>query len=246
LISKTTSIVSQNSDGSTTEGKPKLKPSKPTKKVNNRTESGPQFLKTDISQYDQKPPKPCVIRESKNKHEEAEYSYPFDAEPGDSEFEHAFTRPEYNSTLRVRSELDKLASREVDVEAALIDTLARSEVKRTEVNEKASVYTNRLSDQFHNLVTLDTSTESLCDRIVRMRTSRVVTKPKTLLSSKKSRDLEKVPDLMEFFSPELQRESPDLSLPGVTPVTSQLLTAPQHIAFDLYRHNRLWNGINDF
>ncbi|XP_005108887.1 uncharacterized protein LOC101849004 [Aplysia californica] len=213
-----------------------------------KKQAGPQFLKSALSQYDKNPPKPFIIRESKNKHVEAEYSYPFDGgkDVGDSEFEHAFARPEFNSTLRVRSELDDLCEQEVDVQAAVLDTLAKSELKRTEMNEKASLYTNHSSDQFHNLVDLDTSVETLCERIVRMRTSKATGKKKASLYGKKPIQSDRAPDLMEFFSPELQRETPDLSLPGVSYVTSKLLTSPHDIAFDLYRHNRLWNGINDF
>ena len=54
------------------------------------------------------------------------------------------------------------------------------------------------------------------------------------------------PDLMEFFSADIQRESPDLSLPGVPPVTFSLQSVPPDLTFSLYRHSRMWNGINDY
>ena len=54
------------------------------------------------------------------------------------------------------------------------------------------------------------------------------------------------PDLMEFLPPGLQKESPDFSLPGIKPLKSGLRSAPHEIAFDLYRHNRVWQGISDY
>ena len=50
---------------------------------------------------------------------------------------------------------------------------------------------------------------------------------------------------MEFFSPALQPELPDLTLTGVAPVSDGLTTANPALALDLYRHNRAWNGMTD-
>ena len=53
------------------------------------------------------------------------------------------------------------------------------------------------------------------------------------------------PDLMEFFTPHLQAELPDLTLTGIQPVTESLSSANPFLAFDLYRHNRAWDGFTD-
>lgn len=53
------------------------------------------------------------------------------------------------------------------------------------------------------------------------------------------------PDLMEFFSPDLQPELPDLTLSGIQPIADSLSTANPILAFDLYRHNRSWDGLTD-
>ena len=53
------------------------------------------------------------------------------------------------------------------------------------------------------------------------------------------------PDLMEFFSAELQPEAADLTLTGVQPFAESLSTANPILAFDLYRHNRAWDGLTD-
>jgi len=184
-----------------------------------------------------------VIRESKNRHEETDYSFPFDASIAGVESTNAFAKPEFNSTLKLKSELDNLSRLEVDVDAALMNTLAKSEVKRTEVNEKASALTNRQSEQFHDLVPLEASVEGLIRRQVKLKTSKKKAKAKHQPVSKPADDY--APDLMEFFSPDIQQESADLSLPGVPPVTFGLQSVPSDLTFSLYRHSRMWNGIND-
>lgn len=53
------------------------------------------------------------------------------------------------------------------------------------------------------------------------------------------------PDIMEFYSSDFQQELPDLTLTGIDPVTESLSTANPILAFDLYRHNRVWEGLAD-
>ena len=47
-----------------------------------------------------------------------------------------FARPEYNSTLRMKLEADRLRESEIDVAAALKKTLTLSDDKQTHINEK--------------------------------------------------------------------------------------------------------------
>lgn len=81
-------------------------------------------------------PPVSVVRESKNNFISTEYSYPFSASTAGGEYEHIFARPEYNSTLKVRSELDSLCQGQLDLKKAVEVTLAKSELKRSELNEK--------------------------------------------------------------------------------------------------------------
>ncbi|GFN74303.1 phosphatase 1, regulatory subunit 35 [Plakobranchus ocellatus] len=213
--------------------------------------AGPQFLKTPPSAYESKPassPKPHVFREYDSSPERNSYSFPFDLEAAapESGSEHTFARPEYNSTLCVRSELDELSEREIDVKTAVASVLTKHENKRTELNEKASVYTNRMSDQFGNLVDVEPSVDSLCSRVVHMRTTKTRSKKAGPPAAKPTKSSHVPPDLMEFLPQDLQRESPDFSLPGLKTVASRLQAAPHDIAFDLYRHNRVWQGICDY
>lgn len=211
-----------------------------------KEKSAPNSRNSSTHPSDPPTPELHVIRESKNNIVSTEYSFPFDAGAvggGDSEHEHIFARPEYNSTIKIRCELNSLCQQEVDVQKVLEETLSKSEVKRSELNEKAALYTNRTSMQFRNLVDLDASVETLCQRVVRMRTNKAkkATRPKDTKAA-----TGKPPDLMEFFTPDLQTQYPDLNLPGIQPVTSLLKISPHDIAFDLYRHNRVWHGLHDF
>uniref|UniRef100_A0A2C9LUS6 Protein phosphatase 1 regulatory subunit 35 C-terminal domain-containing protein n=2 Tax=Biomphalaria glabrata TaxID=6526 RepID=A0A2C9LUS6_BIOGL len=191
-------------------------------------------------------PSLSVVREGREKAATTKYSFPFESGVvrDKSEYEHIFARPEFNSTLKIRGELDLISHQEVDAVKALETVLAKSETKRTELNEKAAACTNRRSNQFRDLVDIDPCMETLCDRVVRMRTNKIQNKTKTSKVIKKTDD--NAPDLMEFFSYDLQKETPDLSMPGLAYTSPQLAIAPQEIAFDLYRHNRMWLGIKDF
>ena len=51
------------------------------------------------------------------------------------------------------------------------------------------------------------------------------------------------PDLLEFFTEDLQKETADFTLPGIPNPVIETCKAPSLIAFDLYRHNRLWEGL---
>lgn len=226
---------------------------KRTAKINqqaSRPLAGPDFIKAPPTAYEPKSLKlnqPQVLREWDSDPEKNNYSFPFDSEGasgGDLVSEHTFARPEYNSTLWVRSELDELCNSEIDVEKAVASALTKSESKRTELNEKASMFTNRMSDQFCNLVNLDPSVENLCLKAVRMRTTKA--RVKKVPSVKPSKSTHNPPDLMEFLPSDLQKESPDFSFPGVRKICTGLQGAPQEIAFDLYRHNRMWQGISDY
>lgn len=54
------------------------------------------------------------------------------------------------------------------------------------------------------------------------------------------------PDLMEFFTTELQKEQGEFSLPGLSTPSESLSTASHFRAFDLYRHNRVWDNNSYF
>lgn len=97
-------------------------------------------LSSQLSAAESPPEDSTVIREMKHHLLSTKYSFPFEltAATEDSKYEHVFARPEFNSTLAMREELDNLQAQEVDVIKAVQATLARSEVKRAELNEKVN------------------------------------------------------------------------------------------------------------
>lgn len=53
----------------------------------------------------------------------------------------------------------------------------------------------------------------------------------------------KEPDLLEFFSRDVEREVADFSQCSIPPPASSLCTAIHQSAFDLYLHNQAWESI---
>lgn len=185
-----------------------------------------------------------VTRESKDDLLSNEYKFPFSEESETvSDYEHVFTRPEYNSTLRMRTELEQIKGSEVDVQRALERKLKTSNKKQTEIREKAASRVNQLDEEFAGLVSLHIPVDNLCSQVEKEKTSRVKSSQATKSQISKDR---KEPDLMELFTPRLQKEHPELSVPGLPLPTESLSTASQQSAFDLYRHNRVWEGTSNF
>ena len=79
-----------------------------------------------------------VLRENQYGPKLKDYTFPFNQDQ--SEYaggeEHMFARPEYNSTLRMKKEAEKLKDSEIDVARALQKKLTVSENTKNEINEK--------------------------------------------------------------------------------------------------------------
>ncbi|XP_061189629.1 uncharacterized protein LOC133197555 [Saccostrea echinata] len=198
--------------------KPETEPNAPIKHIKDRTNKR----------------KVRVTRETQEKPALSDYTYPFSDPATDTvqEYEHVFMRPEYNSTLRMRKEIESLKESSVDVVKALDKKLQISETVSSDIREKASSKVNVSSPHFRGLVSLSVPAEDI-DKVHTFRAKPV--KPRV-----QSKTCE--PDLMEFFSPEFQRESPELSTPGLSTPSEPLVKASPMTAFDLYRHNRVWDS----
>ncbi|KAK3581359.1 hypothetical protein CHS0354_016202 [Potamilus streckersoni] len=185
--------------------------------------------------------KVVVLRENQSRPKLKDYMYPFENEDEVAcALEHVFAKPEYNSTLRLNKEIQHLKECEIDITKALQKKLQSSEIVKTEINEKAASRVNKESEAstFQALISLDVPLED-----IQAASLKPVIRP-TKSTKLKSTVASSEPDLMEFFSADLQKESVDLSTPGVNPPTEQLSTASPLQAFDLYRHNRVWEGSN--
>ncbi|KAK3105305.1 hypothetical protein FSP39_021979 [Pinctada imbricata] len=184
-----------------------------------------------------------VTRETREKPSLEDYDFPF-AENGEGEAlesEHVFLRPEYNSALRMRKEIDSLKDSNVDVVTALEKKLRLSEGTTSNIREKAASKVNAGESHYGGLISLDIPVEDIRLEAEKARVKKVkYTKPKPQES--KSNE----PDLMEFFTPDLQKEYPELSTPGLQAPSEMLTTASPLVAFDLYRHNRVWENTSYF
>ena len=82
-----------------------------------------------------------VLRENQYGPKLKDYTFPFNQDPSDyaGGEEHMFTRPEYNSTLRMKKEAEKLKSSEIDVARALQKKLTVSGSTQAEIDEKVKL-----------------------------------------------------------------------------------------------------------
>lgn len=81
-----------------------------------------------------------VTRETREKPALSDYTYPFSDPTVDTaqEYEHVFMRPEYNSTLRMRKEIESIKESSVDIVKALDKKLQVSETASSDIREKVS------------------------------------------------------------------------------------------------------------
>lgn len=188
--------------------------------------------------------KVTVTRESQKDLLTNDYKFPF-SEGSDTmlEYEHVFTRPEYNSTLRMRTELEQIRESQVDVDRAVQHKLQSSDKKLIEIREKAASRVNREEEEFAGLVSLEIPVNSICSQAEKEKMGRV--KMNKVAKAQANKDKQE-PDLMEFFVPELQKELAEFSIPGLSTPSECLSTASHRSAFDLYRHNRVWEGTSNF
>lgn len=158
---------------------------------------------------------------------------------GSDVIEHSLARPEFNSTLRVRREIQELEEKDVDLVAAVQHKLSLSHKLRNHIEEKASAKLNAGSAQFTDLISVDVPGEEVLRRAARQKTAKVKPAPKVI---KPEHEEVSAPDLMELFTADLQKETASYSLEGLPPLRPQLRTADPHRAFDVYRHVRTWQG----
>ncbi|KAL5015408.1 hypothetical protein ScPMuIL_009678 [Solemya velum] len=156
-----------------------------------------------------------------------------------SEPEHVFNRPEFHSTLKMTSEIKQLKESVIDVGKAMKKRLQLTDRTSEQINEKASMKTNRESTTFLDLICLDVPVEDLCTQVQRKQAAKVTKSMKLKQASTGRRE----PDLLEFFNTDIQREVADFSQTRVPPPVSSLCTATHKSAFDLYLHNQAWESI---
>lgn len=188
-----------------------------------------------------------VIREAPMRPKIHDYVFPFSAADQDtgynSYFENPLARPEFNSALKINQELRNAKAKKPDAWGAVTETLNKNQQKRTQIQEKASSKVNfqMQSGQYSGLIDLDLPIDQICNSVE----SEITQKAPVIFLAPAKVPVGKKPDIMEFFSDDLQRELPDLSLTGIPSIAEELTRADPILAFDLYRHNRCWDGLSD-
>lgn len=122
----------------------------PGQNIQTNQKAGPHFLKEAVSAYHPPPTGTCIVKEPHYQIDTQEYSYPFQEytcySDDDDEIQNAFARPEFNSTLKYRQEIDKICEQEIDVIGAVNEKLKMSMEKRSEIQEKVCIYIICLKD----------------------------------------------------------------------------------------------------
>ncbi|XP_013384039.1 uncharacterized protein LOC106154275 [Lingula anatina] len=151
--------------------------------------------------------------------------------------ENIYARPEFHSTLKVASELKTVKASTIDVAAAVENRLQTSQRVKTKVTEKAVGQVNKQKDsvQFTKLMGLDVPVDELAAVVEVERSAKV--KP---AAKPKARTKFREPDIMDFFTPDLQRESVSFSTRSVPLSKPKLRTADPGHAFDLFLHISSW------
>lgn len=192
-------------------------------------------------------PAVTIVREAPRQPSPQHYHFPFSAEDEngseyDPDLEHPFARPEFNSALKISEDLKSVKERQPDTWGAVSKTLQTSNKKRTQIQEKASSRVNveGKSGLFSGLVDIEVPLTDMCQNLEREKTLQAPSKPFPLKIP-----VGKEPDILEFYPSDLQHEVPDLGLTGIQSFTETLSTANPIFAFDLYRHNRAWDGVAD-
>lgn len=155
----------------------------------------------------------------------------------DRESTSLFGEPKLNSTLQIAQRIKTLQGKRPNLTSELKKNL-ENEQQRKQINEKAAckVDLHPNKDLYSGLVSLDVTNFELEEAAITQRQTKV--KP---VKKKPSSGLE--PDLLEFFTEDLQKETAVFSLPGIRNRSIETCKAPALIAFDLYCHNRMWDGL---
>ncbi|KAL4221573.1 hypothetical protein ACF0H5_019830 [Mactra antiquata] len=179
-----------------------------------------------------------VCRDNQYKPGDTEYSYPFRENAVDEyagSEEHMFARPEYNSTLKMKLEAQRLEGATVDLEAALKKKLQVSDSVKTEINEKVASLVNTTGPAFSGLISLNIPDDEICKQAAEQKTIRA---KQVILPESKFQDFNE-PDSMDFYSED--KQSVSYSLHKLSEPNEQLSTDSHKGVFDLYKHNRVWD-----
>ncbi|CAH1793166.1 unnamed protein product, partial [Owenia fusiformis] len=139
--------------------------------------------------------------------------------------ESVLTRPEYNTSVKLKKEIDELKSRELTITDSIIKKATTSKVK-ARVEEKVSKKLNAKTAGFRSLTSVEVPGDEFLEAVAYEQASRAAQlKSDGKAAKTSSKPKPSPPDLMEFFSSDLQKDTASWSL-GEPPKPHKLRTAP--------------------
>ncbi|XP_048475956.1 protein phosphatase 1 regulatory subunit 35 isoform X2 [Rhincodon typus] len=148
--------------------------------------------------------------------------------------------PEYNTTLALGQELQRLREAGFDAKKAAAEQLKRSSVTRNCIEGKVAEGLNVPKDQqrYKGLVSLEVPVDEVLS--VAAQEKMLLVKPRP--ESKKVTEME-APNLMMFYDPlELLTETPYLSVEGLPVLKVRPQPKPAASSFDLFRKLKQWEA----
>ncbi|XP_070561891.1 uncharacterized protein [Ptychodera flava] len=121
------------------------------------------------------------------------------------EGESHLSKPIYNSTVALGQQLQALKQNRFDAESAVLQVLHTSEATQCALNERVSETVNVPTNEkkYSGLISVDVPVEETVSHVIEEKMSKVKARPE-----KKPKEPETPgPDIMEFFTPELQEET---------------------------------------
>jgi len=143
----------------------------------------------------------------------------------------SLAEPQLNSLLRVSHNI-------AAVEATQFDGSKINDKLKQQLTQKACVKVNAENAVYSDLISLEVTGDELSSRAAEETMMRL--KVSDVISHKSQEKLSRVPDIMDYFTPDLHRESPSLSIVAMPTRTLKPATAESDDAFSIYRHFRSW------
>ncbi|XP_002736958.1 uncharacterized protein LOC100367885 [Saccoglossus kowalevskii] len=146
------------------------------------------------------------------------------------------TKPVYHSTVALGQQLQTLKENRFDPQSAVMKVLQYSEETHHALSERVAETVNVpvREKKYSGLISVDVPIEETVSHVIEEKMSKVKIRP-----DKKPKEAEPAaPDILEFFTPDLQEETAHWCKPAKLSVPLEL--APDTMVFDLYRHMQWW------
>lgn len=150
-------------------------------------------------------------------------------------------KPDFNSTLKMSNEIAQLQEQQFDLAAVTKEKI--SPKLQQQLFEKACLKVNPDSVIYPDLISLEVSESDVLSRAADEQASRVRPTDAAADKVRPEDKISRVPDVLDFFTADLHKESPSVSLVAIPSFHLTPQTADLDRAFDLYQHIRTWDTL---